>query len=626
MRLFTTLRSPLVHCLLAIFLAAVPLSAQQPLPTAPPFDACRALPADTSVMLRFAGMGALRDASKQAAWLQLWRDERMQNALQTLLTAWDRSLEDVDPEAELVWAHVKTALAAPWTIAMNGVRPLRWQGRELSVPDVLVCIEAGAEAEALLATLQTAAGFIASDAALLRDTERYRGHDLVVLRRTDEDAHFEIAMVAAQGIVIVALDRSVVRAALDSLADPSQPSLAARADFAAARAVPLNSAALELWCDLAATSAQLTDKSPALLPAPVQRALALLQSFGARYCTVQARLESGWGQTQISLLHHPELIAEAPAIGAAQGGTPDTSVLSGGVRWSSAALLRQAAALPSLAAPLAALRARFESVGLSLEDDVLQALGSEVLGYVELSRLASFPNAVLSVQGADALRLKALLQLVAETLAVPVEQRGTEAQPTLHFDMAHLLGRKPPSADGTTPKPATRGGLSKIDLASIVQPCFTQDGQRSVFALHSRGLQAALMRFDKLDAAAAPPALKTPTALPPSTEVPFQAWAELDLARSLMVAAERGGSGPVWMDLDGVKALLRDPSAAALLPRPRLDVAQHAAGATLHLRGLEVASILAMASHFMLEGDGIPLLALQHLQRHLDAANGDKGR
>ncbi|MSR75036.1 MAG: hypothetical protein EXS14_06175 [Planctomycetes bacterium] len=612
----TTLQSSLLFLVLS-----VALSAQTPVAIASAADDANplnALPADTKFVLRFAGLAALSANAEDLGWHRLWRDERMQRALTPVLTAWDRSLEDVDPQAALVWAQFKPFFAAPVVLGLCGMREVRWHGEVRHWPDALLCVEAGAEAEALSGTLQTLAGFIGDGdgATLRRDTERHRGCDIASFIRDDQDAKFEVAITTTRGLVLIALDRAMLRTALDRLADPTLANLQKHPAFAVTRPRAGTVTALELWCDLPSVLTHFG----AQLPQSLRTVLALPSLFAAKTITLHANMDAGWGSTQITMRSDPYAVLDTTSTTpqTMPASIPATAVLSAGARYDPAAfqaLLHDAATASDSVPVLAALRlsanTALAELGISVQQDMLPAIGHEALGYIELSKLASFPNAVLSFEGADVAKLSALLHLTVEKLGITMEMRGPPEQEILHFDMAALFGFK--LEPGAEPRPAERRGARPITVASVVQPCFAIRGQRSVLALHERGMTAALDRFRAADSAVTATA---PNFQPVDTTHPFDAWLLLDVQRLVSVLVQRAGSGVAWLDATPLGELLADGAATSKVPETRLSLKQHRGALRFVWTGIELATLLSITSRLMLDADGVPPIALTNLARH----------
>jgi hypothetical protein len=254
---------------------------------------------------------------------------------------------------------------------------------------------------------------------------------------------------------------------------------------------------------------------------------------------------------------------------------------------------------------LAPVRALLTEHQLSAAEDLVPALGSGAQFYVELSKLASFPNAVLTLQGADNARLQALLIMLGESLAIAPEVRGEGPNQSVHFSLKNLGGL----LDGGAPAGAVR---NKPGLASFGAPCLKVHHGHSVLALHERGLAAAVARMDAAGLASSTAALEPAAAT-------LSLCGTLDLQRILTLAVTRGGVTPPWLAAAPLRALLEDADAGTLIPAQTLWLCHHEGTTELRWQGAEIATLLSAISCLILDGTSVPPLVLQHLPRHVGA-------
>lgn len=579
-----------------------------------------AFPRDAMLTLRFAGLANVSTAAADLELVKLARSAVGRVTLGALEDAWSDALLQVDPQADFIWAAAAPLVSVPFAVAITGIDMIWKDGKAQPVPDFLLVAEAGKEAQAFAAMVQTALGNIERRYPLSFDTVRHADTDISVARVNGAGTLFEIATATREGLVLMSLHTASVKEMLDRLADPALQSLGNSIR-------PLPAGETEVL------RLRITPGAPgravaSLFPRAFAQALAKLGATKDSTIEITSLLRGGTGVTRCQLLGVAEdgLLASLPREPVSEqllAAIPDTAVMVAATRHDLSALLRTLEGAVREVYPrdmlddvLRKLSAAARGAGVDIMKDLSPLLGKECVAYFELTRSANVPNVVLMFPGTDGALLQK--QLRALPFAAGSELRERD------LDGFHILQFIPPKSaaatDAENAADATGAFLSEKLFRSLVRPALAVKDGLAILALNERGLGAAMGR---LTANKTPfmqdPLVRRDLGLDAGTPIAF---AHLDLRRLFAVGIKLSPVPFPWLDPAGLQAIATTPELLARFPTLSAVFLRQQEGPALEIRGLEAATLLGIASRIMLESGGVPPAAVPHFVQRLKNPEG----
>ncbi len=604
---------------LTIFTLVLTAQGETTLTTAKPVRRAEAaFPRDAMLSLRFAGLSGAAGAARELDLVKLAQSPAGHTTLGQLEDAWADALLAVNPEADFIWAAARPLVSVPFGVAVTGIDMLWKDGKTQPLPDFLLVAEAGSEAQAFVGLLQTALGNIESRYPVTFDTVRHADTDISVVRVNGAGTMFEVASAARDGLVLMSLHVASVQEMLDRLADPALPNLGNLI-----RPLPEGEAEV---LRLRIAPGTLGRAVASLFPRAFSATLTKLGATKDSTVELTSFIRGGVGVTRCQLLGVAEegLLASLPREPVAErllAAIPDTAVAVAATRHDLSAVLRTLESAVREVMPrdmvddaLRKMSVAARGAGVDILKDLSPLLGREFVAYFELTRSANVPNVVLMCGGTDG----ALLQKQLRTLPFPegceLRERDLDG-----FHILQLILPKPP--EGAAGQSGALAGLIPQQLLrGLVRPALAVKDDLAILALNERGLAAAMLRLtDNKAPFVKDPLVRRDLGLDAGTPLAF---AHLDLRRLFAVGVKLSPEPIPWLDPVGLETITSTPELLAQFPAFSAVFQRQQDGPAVEIRGLELGTLLGLASRVLLESEGVPPAAVPHFLRSLEDPRG----
>lgn len=414
-----------------------------PAPTAVPNTAVQLadlVPEDVFAFVQFSGTAQAAQLAQSLDLLEMWREPEMQAFVEDLVDEVREEIQRAPRQEREQIAMARELLSGRFGLALGELH-LTWiDGQPLPLPSVVAALELSpGQREQVDGLIAQALGALGNE--IVTSKHLLAGQEITYLSPRDGKSNVAVGYCLTEDMLLVGLEDSLLEHCIEQLKMPgAEGTLAASKALRTSRKHAAGELVLESFFNVAAFKQRLGG----LIPVEVQRALETLGLDAIEGVYYGSSIHQGGGWDTLAV-HAPGPRTGLLACGGDQPFSqssfalvPDEAVLVSAVRFDGSRALETFLEAVGHVVPPEALE-EFDQgldqverqLGFNPIDDLLNTLGSELVGFVELPRNGVIPSGTLSLSLNDAERFnRTLQQLITESRAPieRVEYRGT----TLH--------------------------------------------------------------------------------------------------------------------------------------------------------------------------------------------------
>lgn len=398
------------------------------------------VPEDVFVFVQFSGTAQAAQLAQSLELMELWREPEMQAFVEDLVLEVREEIQRAPRHEREQVALARELLSGRFGLAVGELH-LAWiEGEPMPLPGAVAALElAPGQRDQVGGLIAQALGAMGDEIATSKHL--LAGQEITYLSPRDGDFNVTVGYCLTDDLLLVGFEESLLEHCVKQLKAPgAQGTLAASEALSSSREHAAGELVLESFLNVQAFKQRLGG----LIPVEINRALETLGLDAIEGIYYGSSIHQGGGWDTLAV-HAPGPRTGLLACGGDQPFSqstfalvPDEAVMVSAVRFDgSSALETLLEAVGHVVPPVAleeldrGLAEAEQQLGFNPIDDLLDTLGSELVGFVELPRNGVIPSGTVALSLDDAGRFNGTLQRLLTESRAPVKRvdyRGT----TLH--------------------------------------------------------------------------------------------------------------------------------------------------------------------------------------------------